>query len=250
MTEPLCVVCFKWRTPGYRSTFGPAHVAALRRMVARHYPHPHRFILFSQHAEEDSRWLDEVGSKVGGLEDVEVFQLWDDLAAVQNPSGHKNPSCYRRLRIFARDVGSWLGQRIVWLDLDTVITGDLTPLWHRPEDFVIWGDTNRANPYNGSMCLFTAGARPELWEDFDPVRSPRLGASMGYFGSDQAWIAAKLGPKEARWTMVDGVYSFRNEIAPRRGQLPKNARVVFFHGRHDPDSKEAQKLEWVREHYR
>lgn len=239
----LTVCTFKWNKPGYRSKFEAQHVATLRRMVARHYPHPHRFLLFSDDPVRDDARL------VG--EGVEVFELWNDLAHVQNPSGPKNPSCYRRLRMFARDVGEWAGPRILMLDLDTVVTGDLTPLLQRQEDFIMWGDTNRSNPYNGSMVLFDAGARPQLWENFDPVISPQQGRGLGYFGSDQAWIAACLGPKEAKFTARDGVLSFRNEVLPRGGRLPPGARIVFFHGRHDPwHSQTVRMAPWIAEHYR
>lgn len=243
----LQVCTFKWSKPGYRSTFAAEHVAILRRMVARHYPDPHEFVLFSDRAAEDEREL----LRIDPNSDIKVFQLWDDLASVVNPSGHRNPSCYRRLRIFARNVDEWLGERIVTLDLDTVITGDMRPVWNRKEDFVIWADTNHANPYNGSMILFSAGARPELWEDFDPVHSPGAGQRLGYFGSDQAWIAARLGPNEARWTQRDGVYSFRNHIKPRGGVLPSGARIVFFHGRYDPWTRDAKRIApWIETHYK
>jgi hypothetical protein len=239
----LVVATFKWSTPGYRSKFEAEHVATLRRMVARHYPHPHRFVLFTDDPVRDD-------ARLAG-EGVEVYELWNDLAHVVNPSGRSNPSCYRRLRLFAREVGEWLGPRIVTLDLDTVVTGDLSPVWNRPEDFVIWGDTNRANPYNGSMVLFDAGARPQLWEDFHPQMSPQQGKGMGFFGSDQAWIAARLGPNEKRWTARDGVLSFRNEVLPRGGRLPPDSRIVFFHGRFDPWGADTQRMApWIREHYR
>lgn len=238
----LTVCTFKWAKPGYRSKFTAQHVATLRRMVARHYRQPHRFVLFSDTPRADDEALAGEG--------VEVFELWDDLRQVNNPSGTRNPSCYCRLRLFARNVGEWLGERIVWLDLDTVITGDLGPIWSRTEDFIAWGDTNRSNPYNGSMVMFTAGARPQLWENFHPLVSPQQSRGMGFFGSDQAWMAVCLGRNEAKWTARDGVLSFRNEVMARRA-LPMGARIVFFHGRYDPWEAQTQRMApWIREHYR
>lgn len=239
LAEPLVIACFKWSTPGYRSTFGPAAVDTLRRMVRRHYQRPHRFVLFT----DDARGLEET--------DIEVYELWDLLASVPNPSGDRNPSCYRRLRLFARDVPEWLGARIVWLDLDAVIVGDMRPVWDRAEDFVIWGDSMvKTQPYNGSMCMFTAGSRPQLWETFDPYSSPKLSRSMGFFGSDQGWIAACC-PGEATWKKKDGVYSFRNHIVQSPRVLPADARIVFFHGRFDPWMPETQAMApWVRLHYK
>ena len=233
----LTVVTFKWRPPaGYRSSFGARQVDTLRRMVRRHYPHPHRFVCITD-------------DPAGIEEDVELFELWDDYASVPSPMGRKNPSCYRRLRLFTRNAGAWLGERFVCLDLDCVIVGDMTPLWSRPDPFVIWRSTTTGNPYNGSMFMLEAGARPQVWEDFDPAISPWQTRRARLFGSDQAWIAHCLGRGESVWTPADGVHSYRNEIKPAHGQLPAGARIVFFHGKVDPWSPEAQRLSWVRDNY-
>jgi hypothetical protein len=235
----LTVVTFLWRPPpGYRSTFGGEHVDVLRRMVRRHYQGPHRFICIT----DDASGIREA--------DIECFELWGDFATVGNPSGRKNPSCYRRLRLFAKNPGAFLGDRFVVLDLDCVITGDLAPLWDRPEDFIIWRSTTSGNPYNGSMWMLKAGARPQVWKDFDPATSPRATVAARLYGSDQAWIAHRLGPNEATWSPADGVHSYRNEIQ-NRGPLPPGARIVFFHGKHDPWDRDVwSRHAWVRENYK
>jgi hypothetical protein len=234
----LSVVTYKWKPrPGYRSAFGPESVNVLRAMVRRNYAKPHRFILVTDDAD-------------GVDSDIEIVPLWDDYAAVPSPHGAHQPSCYRRLKAFAVGASALFGPRFVSLDLDCVVTGDLAPLFDRPEDFVIWGDTSPRTPYNGSMILMTAGSRRQVWEDFDPKTSPAKGRALGYFGSDQAWIGARLGPHEAKWSQADGVYSYRNDIARAGGALPDNARIVMFHGKVDPWSAEAQAFAWVREHYR
>jgi hypothetical protein len=240
----LTVVTFLWKPlEGYRSSFEGRHVDVLRRMVRRHYQGPHTFVCIT----DDSSGITEP--------DVAVMALWDDHAQVPNPSGPlTRPSCYRRLKIFAADAGTWLGERIVCLDLDCVITGDVSPLWDRPEDFVIWESTSYPNtPYNGSMILLRAGSRPQVWERFDPLESPKASHELGYHGSDQAWIAACLGPAEHRWTKRDGIYSYRTEpqLQQPGSLLPAEARVVFFNGRHDPwDGDVYPRLGWVRQHWR
>lgn len=235
---PQSVVCFKWKPQlhGYRSTFGPAAVNALRRMVARHYPHPHRFICVT----DDPRGLDA---------GIEVVKLWDDFAQIPSPHGRQNPSCYRRLKAFAPEMASILGERFVWMDLDTVVVGDLVPLFDRPEDFVIWGETDPRSFYNGSMVLMTAGARRQVLDDFNPRTSPMTAKRAGKFGSDQGWISYRLGPGEATWGREDGVYSYRVHIHPHGNRLPDNARVVMFHGKHDPWDARTNQVPWVREHW-
>lgn len=233
----LSVVCWKWKAPnGYRSTFGPEAVNTLFRMVDRHYPKPHRKICVT----DDAR---------GIAPGIEIVPLWNDLSSVQNPHGSHQPSCYRRLKAFSVEARDWFGERFVSLDLDCVITGDLAPLWDRTEDFIIWGDTNRHSWYNGSMWMMTAGARRQVWEQFDPRKSPQRAKAAGRFGSDQGWISYILGPGEAMWGCRDGVYSYRVHVEPL-GQLPEGARIVMFHGKHDPWAWRAQGTPWVREHYR
>ncbi len=234
----LTVVTFLWKPPGhYRSKYNAGHVDILRRMVRRNYPDPHRFILIT----DDPAGLTEP--------DIEVFELWHDFEDVRNPNGSNNPSCYRRLRLFAPEPGKFLGERFVCIDLDSVIVGDMRPLWNRPEDFVIWkAPGGNSNPYCGSMFMLTAGARPRVWTEFDPAMSPAMTTAHGYFGSDQAWIAYVLGPDEATWAKKDGAYSYRLQ-AKERG-LPANARVVFFHGKPDPWEAGPQAKQWVRDNYR
>lgn len=230
----LTVCTFLWKPrPGYRSKFSTAHVDVLRRMVRRHYKQPHRFVLIT----DDATGITEP--------DIEIFQIWSDFAQVQNPSGRGNPSCYRRLRLFAPEPGAFLGPRFVCLDLDTVIVGDLAPLWDRPDDFMIWKSGTSGNPYNGSMFMLSAGARPKVWTEFDPVMSPIETRRAGLYGSDQAWIAHQLGPNEKTWTQADGVLSFRLDVESRR--LPEHARIVFFHGNGDPWDPPVQKRHpWVK----
>ncbi len=235
---PQSIVCFRWKPQvrGYRSTFGSEAVNALRRMVAQHYQRPHRFICVTD---------DPKGITAG----IEIVPLWDDFANIPNPHGRHNPSCYRRLKAFAPEIAAVLGERFVWMDLDTVVVGDLAPLFDRPEDFVIWGETDPRSFYNGSMVLMTAGARRQVWDDFDPKQSPMVAKRAGRFGSDQGWISYRLGPHEATWGRDDGVYSYRVHIAPNGNRLPENARVVMFHGKEDPWGRRAQQVPWVREHW-
>jgi hypothetical protein len=233
----MTVVTWKWKpAKGYRSSFGPETVNVLRRMVARHYPYAHRFVC--------------VTSETDGLDpEVEVIPPWNDYAALPSPHGGHNPSCYRRLRAFHPDIAQTFGERFVSLDLDCVITGDLSPLWDRPQDFVIWGDTNPRTLYNASMFLLRAGTRTRVWTEFNPRTSPKQSLAARQFGSDQGWIGTVLGKGEARWTAADGVYSYRNQIQAKGNKLPANARIVFFHGVVDPWSAAARRLPWVLEHY-
>lgn len=239
MTEaPLTVVTWRWRpTPGYRSAFPVESVNVLRRMVARHFHRPHVFKCVT----DDPAGLDP---------EVEVIPLWSDFANLPSPHGTKKPSCYRRLKAFSPDIAALFGPRFVSLDLDLVLTGDVTPLWTRREPFVIYGDTNPSTHYNGSMFLMTAAARRQVWDRFDPATSPQRARAAGCFGSDQGWISYCLGGGEPKWGTNDGVYSYRLHVAPAGGRLPQDARVVVFHGKTKPWDADVRRHQWLRVNWR
>lgn len=234
----LSVVCWKWAPPaGYRSSFSAQAVNVLRHMVIRRYRRPHRFICVTD---------DATGLEAG----VEVVPLWNDFGDIPSPHGVRKPSCYRRLKAFAPDIGSVLGERFVSLDLDVVLTEDVTPLWDRPEDFVIYEGTTDRNHYNGSMFLMTAGARPQVWTRFNPATSPQEAKAAGCFGSDQGWIGFCLGAGEATWGPRDGVFSYRNHLQ-HSSALPGSARLVVMHGQYKPwDPQMLARHAWLRQHWR
>jgi hypothetical protein len=240
--EPLRIVTFKWEPmPGYRSAFNAECVNVLANMIARNYRGDYEFICVT----DDDRGIDR---------SISIEPMWDDHAHVASPHGGKQPACYRRLKLFSPWALKHIGERIVCLDLDTIIVGDMTEQWDRDDEFVIWGGRwdgrNHNQHYNGSMFLMRAGTRTQVWDRFDPQRSPREALLAGYRGSDQGWINFVLGSGEQMFTREDGIYSWRVDIKPRGGVLPPNARMIMFHGVEDPWSTEPQRHSWVREHWR
>lgn len=233
---PLTFVTWRWKPPvGYRSTFAPETVYALQEMLRRHYPKPHRFVC--------------VTDEPNALPGIETIPLWPDLCDVPSPIGHSYPSCYRRLKVFAPDAGAVFGERLVSLDLDTVIVGNVERLFDRPEDVVLWGESDfRSQRYCGSLWMLRTGTRPQVWATFDPKTSPRLAMRAGCRGSDQGWLSYII-PNEATWGKQDGVYSYRKDLATRGNRLPPNAVLTAWHGKVDPWSYKAQQIAWVREHY-
>lgn len=231
-------VTFKWRAPHrYRSTFTAEHVNTMLSGLGRNYHRPFRLTCVT----DDARGISS---------EVRVIPLWQDYASVPSPHGFGYPSCYRRLKLFSAEAAELIGPYFACLDLDMLFCADITPIFEPDADFKIWGDTNPSTPYNGSLWKLRAGARRRVWDEFHPVESPRRSLKLGYVGSDQGWISACLGPNEAKWSQRDGVYSFRMHIQRYGCRLPPNARIVIFHGAIDPWSPLAQKLQWVRQHYR
>ncbi len=250
----ISVVVFKWRNPGYRSQYEAKHVNTLYRAIQRNYRHQFRLLCFT----DDTQGLDPA---------IEAHPIWDDYASVPNPTWGDGPSCYRRLKVFSRDFQDIAGPHFVCVDLDVVITGDLTPLWHRPETFLMWETGHKHIKYCASMFMVRTGALSYVWETFKPERIP-MAVKAGFRGSDQGWMQYVAGPDIAGWSTKDGVYGYKDHIArpvptgrrqvviprnltvkPRQAPLPQGARLVMFTGKPDYWDPEAQAISpWILEH--
>lgn len=237
----LHIVCWKWRGGKQQTAYTAHHVNVLGAMLSRRLIEDHRLICVT----DDGRGIEH-----------ETYPLWPDLAGLPNPSGPSYPSCYRRLKLFApeqqRDMEIKEGDRIVSMDLDIVLTGDITPLFQRDEDFVGWRaeGKHREVVLNGSLFMFRAGKMADIWSRFDSERSPRLALSWRYYGSDQAWLSYKLAGKVAEWQNESGIYSYMRDMV-FDASLPADARIVSFHGRRKPwDHRVQREAPWIADHWR
>lgn len=236
----ITFVCWKWNGHGYRTVYTAEHVNVLQAMLKRHYLKEHRFIC--------------VTDEPVGIEG-ETFPLWKDCDRLMNPSGKHLPSCYRRLKIFSsattRAMGIKDGARVVSIDLDVVLLSNVLPLFERPEKFVGWKRVGAFHPvaYNGTLFMFRTGMMDWLWDEFDPIQSPRRSIQAKYFGSDQGWISYRLQGGEAGWTKSDGIYSYSSDVQHR--VVPRDARIVSFNGKRKPweDVVRNESL-WVTRHWK
>ena len=219
----LTIVTWLWKSTGWRSEYHAGMVNTLCRMVENNLTIPHRFVCITDMPH--------------GIM-CETIPLWEDKT---QPISKDWPNCYRRLKAFAPEMKEILGERFISLDLDCIITGNLDDIFSRTEDFVIM--EGKACLYNGSMWMMNAGARKEVYQDFDPEKSPLIALSMGQnrqggrpYGSDQAWISYKLGDGQPMFTEKDGVYQF-TELDSKKNpyrELEDKAKIVFFAGNKKP----------------
>jgi hypothetical protein len=163
------------------------------------------------------------------------------------------PGCLVRMRMFdpawQEKIGAKKGDRIVCIDVDAVITGLLDPLFDRDDEFTIMQGFNQTNPcpLNGSLWLFRAGERHDVWTDFGIDAHRKYEVPVHSIADDQGWLHFKF-PSAKAYTPRDGVYAFKKigwGAAGRRG-LPDNARIVAFPGR---DPGKYPELSWVRQHW-
>jgi hypothetical protein len=233
----LVVATYLWSDPARDSqrrgyTFNHEHVRVLRNMVRRNLSVPHRFVCVA----------DET------IEDIDVVPLdW-----------RKHVPGTVCIRLMQHD-GAWcranLGERVLSLDLDVVITGSLDRLAARTEDAIFWRNPNFPAPgrafYQSSVQLFSAGARQELWSDFIPGQTDRW-MNWRFGGKEQAWISERLEWNEAHFDANWGIYGAGRLGSKGIGsELPENACIVSFPGAREPSQPETQRLHpWVAEFYR
>lgn len=196
-------------------------------MVARHLHMPHRIACVTD--------FDGLPSHIERIEPPRDFEN------VRIPTwGADKPQCLRRLAMFAPDAAERFGERMLCMDLDVVIKGDITPMVTH-DAFRIAKGTAPSRPYNGSMILLTAGARSKVYQDFTPDAAAKAG--QRYLGSDQAWIAWCLGPEERTWDDKDGLCWFN-------GPRIADPRIMFFPGGSKPWKLAQLGNEAVARHYR
>lgn len=206
----LTVLTWYWRQPGGRTNYQPLHVNIWADSVRRNLSIPHRIACVTAHPEGIDPSI-EIIAPPGDFEDCRI-PTW----------GEHMPQCLRRIALFRPDAASIFGERFVSMDMDCVISGSLDPLFDRPEDFVMYRGTNHVRPYNGSLVMMTAGARPQVYEQFTPEGA--VNAGQRFLGSDQAWISHVLGPGEAVWDVKDGVHAWGKRNKWGDGE----PRITFF----------------------
>lgn len=169
------------------------------------------------------------------------------------------PRCRRRMKAYDKSYAEIIGTRILALDLDMVLTADITPIVDRPEPLVLWR-VGYAGVYSGSFQLFDAGALDGLYRAYaaDPHGFPRKAQPAGN-PSDQAmlnyWLRGRTMP---HWTERDGFCTWfgngyagsaHHGMSAARPELPKGARVVVL-GSADKGVMDEGRYRWVTECWR
>lgn len=128
------------------------------------------------------------------------------------------------------------GERFLYLDLDVVITDDITPILEREEKFVTIKDWIYPT-YNSSAMLMTGGEHEHVYDLF--IRNQEKAMSSCPQG-DQQWITNYVS---ADLFSDDDFASFRMSGC----EAEPKARVVVFHGKPDPHEVKGT---WVEEHWK
>ena len=237
------VLTWLWQQEPNLHNYDAEKVNVWAAMVSRHLTLPHTIACVTDTPE--------------GIDpSIEIIPLPEDFADIKLSNWKESkgwPQCYRRLSMFAPDAEQRFGtDRIISMDLDVVICGNLDGLFTHNHPFKIYKGTSDSRPYNGSLMDIRVGTRPQLYEQFSFTRA--VEARRRYLGSDQAWIAYALGWIEPTWGKDDGVHFFQPGFAKKYlhedsiNPLPQGICLLAFPGFVKP--WHLLSSDWIREHWR
>ena len=200
------------------------YVLKLKNMVFRHLKIPHEFICLTDKTDEHEVPLGDY---------IDIIAWTKDL-----------PGWWSKMHIFNR-VNMPEG-RIIYLDLDTVIIGDLAPLAEWSGEFGICANFTRAagNPkypckYGSCVMSLAPGFGQTIWETFNHSKN---GIRKFFKYGDQE-VIERIHPNAdyLQEAMPPGFFLGYRDI---KKTITKNTAVVVFGGNHKPDNC---KVDWVKE---
>lgn len=113
------------------------------------------------------------------------------------------------------------GERVVYLDLDTVVVGDLGPLLDYRGPFAALRDFYRKWGLGSGVMAWEAGTCDDIWTEWDRLGRPELR------GGDQSWIEYMRPDAVRLQNEVPGIVSYKVHCL---NGVPKHSRLVCFHG--------------------
>jgi hypothetical protein len=197
-----------------RQPYGVKHVVKLRNGVARHLDAPHRFLCLTDQVEQ----VEAAG-----------------ICAVALPNPWRG--WWSKINLFTPDM---LTESTLYLDLDSLVTGDLLPLLRTAPGITMVSDFTQPQMMNSSAMAWK-GDFSAVWHKFriDPEATMRhYDALPSARVGDQGFTHDALRATGAVIDTFDPahVVSFKRSA---REAAPPDARVLSFHGTPKTDSPEA-----------
>lgn len=195
----LQIVCVKAGTK-----YGPEYVNKLEDMVRRNLPggFPGKFVCFTD---------DPAGLSDG----IEILELPNNL------TGWFNKLYLFKAGLFPHN------DRILYFDLDTLITGPLDEIVKYDGEFAILRDFYRPKGLQSSVIAWEANTHRNIWEEYEAAGYPDIN------GGDQAWIECKLLSTPQLWQDLYPKSFVSYKVHCQNGPV-KGAKVVVFHGHPRP----------------
>lgn len=123
------------------------------------------------------------------------------------------------------------GERILYLDLDTAITGPLDDIAAYSGNFAILRDFYRPTGLQSSVMAWPAGANKHIWQAYQDAGCPQ-----DWPGGDQQFIELHTKRCDLWQNLLKGQF-VSYKVSAKDG-IPKDARVCVFHGEPRPHEVE------------
>lgn len=217
----VCVVCIKWGTK-----YGPEYVNRLAASLRRHAAVP---------ALEVVCYTDDAAGLTAGVE------------ARPLPSGM--PGWWNKALLFSLSAAE-ADTRFVFVDLDTVVVGDVTPLLRYDGPFAVLGTDSMANEgrsggFNSSLMLWRGGWGCPISTELLARRAAVLGAVHRF----DHWLEMVV-PGAAR--LEDSLPGMVGEYASdcAGGRAPPGERGLVTFPLHPKPHHVAASEGWIQRHWR
>jgi hypothetical protein len=132
-----------------------------------------------------------------------------------------------------------LEDTMFYIDLDTVIVGNIDKILQASKDFIVLSDPYRYNTPNigSGLMSWKFGTLNYLNKNFTGI--------AGYSGGDQHYIKDNSKEEMSRWQdLFPGeILSYKVDL-PKNKQLPSEAKIIYFHG--IPNPHQVTEIDWMK----
>lgn len=182
--------------------FRPEHVIALYEGVRKHWPGDGPFLDFA--------CLTDTLIGRYGIREIPLIGRW--------------PGWWSKMEVHRSDIPG----TVLYLDLDTVIVGDLSGITG-VRDLTLMRDVYRPDGLQASFMALPEGDRHAVWAEW--IQDPA--GIMAAHRSDQEYLETHWLDRAHRWqdALPGQVVSWKVDC---QHGVPEDARVVIYHGRPRP----------------
>jgi hypothetical protein len=192
----ITVVCLRWG-----EKFSKDYVNILHERVKRQLDMPFQFVCVSDDTGYD-----------------------DGIEVVKIPTGLEG--WWGKLWLFSPEFAEHCTDRVLFLDLDTIVTGIMDDLARYDGEFIVLRDFYRPNGYGSGLMAWKKGFGHNIWNDWVAAGKPLVE------GGDQAWIENCVLVADKWQDRYPGqVVSYK---AHAENFIPGAAKIVCFHGKPMP----------------
>lgn len=237
----LTVVTFLWVDTASRKpyTYSDKYVLTLKKQVDKYLTIPHEFVCVTD-------------TPTDAMKDAHIRCIKLDKTTF------KPNSRYVKLQMFSDEFAQQVPGKILYLDLDSVIVGNIDDVVNREEDIVLWRNPNytvdnKRAFYNTSIILHKTGTCTYLYDNFEKVYNSEEYRNNLKGATDQKYLSYVLGNNMPYWKGNDLIWGAGrlkdDDPTIATTKIPNNARIIFFPGNRVQFDKTTQtRHPWLKQY--